>query len=88
MSFRWRNTPAIISGLKKLENGLLSSKPRLYETIYSDDTNECVELNTKRKFYYQDWSSGLPRIADINELVDVCHQYFKYFDVSLDAIAA
>lgn len=83
MSFRWRNTPAIISGLKKLENGLLSSKPRLYETIYSDDTNECVELNTKRKFYYQDWSSGLPRIADINELVDVCHQYFKYFDVSL-----
>lgn len=67
----------------QIENGLLAFKPRLFDVLITDSTEENTELNSKRTFYYKEWKESISPIEDMDSFFKASHEYFQSFNVTL-----
>lgn len=69
--------------LTTLENGLLSTKVRLFRQKKTHNPFSAFELGIKSIFYYLEWSEHLSLIQNIDELFAKSHEYLHILGPSL-----
>lgn len=71
------------SRVTRIDNELLSTKPRLIDELRTHDPFQEFEFNTVFTFYYPEWKDGISDVETIEDLIKRSHELFTLVGPSL-----